>query len=320
MLFRPFAALVVLGLGALPAFGDVEVRLSFSYVDPAAVAAVPSPDLAATNLSTSAPLTVLAPESAPEGTSERIIQVTEADFDGPYARLRLALSGLRLPPEDAKADRDLTFAFEIILRRDLVGETVMIEVPVIVSSRKGAMKPLLADPPIAEELAGRFFLAQQYMSAYQAAEDAVAAAPGSFALHRLIARAMADFALQLTGQRAQGVQVLPAEEMARDISLYWQSDAEGKKQHLRAYSDARTFLWHDLAETEAILGAARSAGIETVQRCAEVTRILDYFDRARPMDSEARKVDLLFPNPGSLEGYLAGRRLDVKFICSRPKI
>jgi hypothetical protein len=31
-------------------------------------------------------------------------------------------------------------------------------------------------------------------------------------------------------------------------------------------------------------------------------------------------VDLMFPNPGSLDGYLQGRRLDVKFICGRPQI
>ena len=182
------------------------------------------------------------------------------------------------------------------------------------------MKGLLADPPIAEEIPGRFFVAQQYMAAYQATEEAVAAAPGSFALHRLIARAMADFSLALTDQRGQGVQILPAAEMARDIGLYWKGDAEGRKQHLRAYSDARTMMWRDLSQVEDILRQARRAGVETVQRCAEAVQVLDFFETVRPPADEARKVDLIFPNPGTLDGYLEGRRLDVKFICSRPKI
>lgn len=303
---------------ARPAHADVTLRLTFAYLDPAA--GLPAPDLTVTNLYTQAPLEALVPEAAPEGAAQRIVTLKEEDFAGPYARLRLAVGGLRLPPEDARADRDLTFAFEVILRRDTVAEVVDIRIPVIVSSRKDAMKPLLADPPVAEEIADRFFIAQEYMAAYQATPDAVAAAPASFALHRVIARALADFSLALTEQRGQGVQILPAEEMRRDIDLYWKSDAEGRKQHLRAYADARSFLWQDLAEVEDILRTARRSGIETVQRCAEAVKVLDFFETVRPPESDARRVDLMFPNPGSLDGYLAGRRLDVKFICGRPQI
>lgn len=319
MLSRLVAACVVLPLFAAPVEADVELRLSFSYLDGAGQS-VPSPEVTVTNLYRQSPLTVMAPEVAPEGSSERILTLTEADFVGPYARLRLAFGGLHLPPDDAKADRDLTFAFEMILRRDQVADAVDVKVPVIVSSRKGAMKSLLADPPIAEEIPGRFFVAQQYMAAYQATEEAVAAAPGSFALHRLIARAMADFSIALTKQRSQGVQILPAEEMARDIGLYWKGDAEARKQHLRAYSDARTMMWRDLSEVENILRQARRAGVETVQRCAEATALLDFFENQRPPADETRKVDLIFPNPGTMDSYIAGRRMDVKFICSRPKI
>lgn len=306
---------------AAPVGADTTLRLSFAYLDAEGSARpVPSPDLTVTNLYTQTPLTVLAPESAPEGSSERSVTLTDADFPGPYARLRLAVSGLHLPAEDARADRDLTFAFEVILRRDLLGDAVDLKIPVILSSRKGAMKPLLGDPPIAEEVPGRFFVAQEYMAAYQATEDEVTASPGSFALHRLIARAMADFSLALTDQRGAGVQILPAEEMKRDIALYWQGDKEGRTQHLRAYGDARTFLWLDLAEVETILRKARRSGVETVQLCSKARSILDFFETHPPLSSEAGRVDQMFPNPGTLQGYLEGRRLDIKFACARPKI
>lgn len=314
MRFRLIAALI---LWPMAAVADVELRLSFAYLEGAAL---PAPDLTVTNLYAQTPVEVLAPEAAPEGTVERVLVLKDGDFTGPYARLRLAVAGLHLPPEDARADRDLAFAFEMIVNRDRVADKVLVKVPVITSSRKGAMKSALAEAPIAEEVAGRFFLAQQYMAAYQATDEAVAAAPGSFALHRLITRALADFALALTDQRGAGVQILPAVEMARDITRYWKGDAEGRKQHMRAWSDARTMMWRDLSGVEDTLRAARRAGVETVQRCAEATRVLDFFETVRPPKEDARKVDLIFPNPGSLDGYLAGRRLDVKFICSRPKI
>ncbi len=313
-----FAALLALGCAfGATAQADVALRISFAYLDAASGAAVPAPKLTATSLYRQAPIAVLAPELAPEGRAERVVQLSDADFDGPYARVRLALADLRLPDGDARADRDLSFAFEVILRRDLLGDEVALTIPVIVSSRKGAVKPLLADPPIAEDIAGRFFIAQQYMAAYQAPVADVAAAPGSFALHRLIARAMADFALKLTDQRGQGVQLVPAPEMARDIALYWQSDRDGRAQHLRAYADARSMLWTDLTEVETILRAARRGGIAAVGLCADARARLDFFERRLPDDGDAARVDQLFPNPGSLAKYLAGRRLDVKFACGR---
>lgn len=319
MLSRIAFVVLLVPLFALPARADVLLRLSFSYLDGGG-SGVPAPDLTVTHLYSQTPLQALVPEAMPEGTAQRVIPLSEADFTGPYARLRIAVGGLRLPPEDARADRDLTFAFEVILRRDKLADVVDIAIPVIVSSRKDAMKPLLADPPIAEEVAGRFFIAHEYMAAYQATEEAVAASPTSFALHRVITRAQADFSLALTAQRGQGVQILPTEETRRAIELYWQSDREGRKQHLRAHADARSFMWQDLAEVEDILRQARRSGIETVQRCAEAVQILDFFETTRPPAEDARRVDLMFPNPGTLDGYLAGRRLDVKFICTRPKI
>jgi hypothetical protein len=230
------------------------------------------------------------------------------------------VTGLRLPPEDARSKDELAFAFELILRRDTIPEVVEIRIPVIISSRKEAMKTLLSNPQIAEELPDRFFAAQQYMVAYRAEPDAVAAAPSRFALQRLIARAMVDFSLDLTDQRQGGVQILPAPEMARDVALYWDADREGKKQHLRAYADARSFLWQDLAEVETILREARRSGVEAVGLCARAQQVLDFFENTPPPEDDARRVDLMFPNPGSLKGYLEGRRLDVLFICTRPKI
>lgn len=319
MPLRLLAAAFALMVGAGPALAEVSLRLTFAYLD-SGTGAVPAPRISATSLYRQAPLEVLAPELAPEGRAERVVTLTDADFDGPFARLRLALGGLRLPQDDARADRELSFAFEVILRRDQVGPEVDLTVPVIVSSRRDAMKPFLADPPVAEDLPGRFFIAQQYMAAYHATPEAVSAAPASFAPHRLIARAMADFALKLTGQAANGVQLLPAEEMARDIGLYWQTDREAQQLHLRAYADARSFPWMALAEVEKTLSAARRGGVESVRLCNEAVRMLDHFDRRRPDPDDARRVDLLFPVPGSLEGYLQGRRLDVRASCGRPKI
>lgn len=314
-------AMAGLMVSAVPALADVEVKLSFAYVAPDGLATVPSPELAVTDLLQDSPLTVLAPEVAPEGSSLRVVQLPEASFvNGRYARLRVAVKGLRLPPEDARAKDDLSFAFELILRRDTIADAVEIQIPVIVSSRKEAMKSLLSDPQIAEELPGRFFAAQQYMVAYRAEPEAVAAAPSRFAIQRLIARAMVDFSLDLTDQRQNGVQILPAPEMARDVALYWDADREGKKQHLRAYGDARSFLWQDLAEVETTLREARRAGVEAVGLCAKAQQVLDFFEGNPPPAEDARRVDLMFPNPGSLQGYLEGRRLDVLFICTRPKI
>ena len=293
---------------------DVTLTLGFAYLD-AGVAGEPAPNLTVTSLFRNAPLDVQTPETASGAT--RVVTVGDADFDGPYARLRLALSGLRLPEDDARSDRDLSFAFEVILRRDLVAPEVTLAVPVIVSSRKGALKSLLSDPPLAEDVPGRFFIAQQYMAAYQAPAEDVAAAPGSFALHRLIARAMADFALQVTDHRGQGVHLVPAQEMQRDIDLYWKTDRDGHRQHMRAYADARSFHWTDLREVETILSRARRGGVEAVGHCDTARRILDHFERRLPPAEDARRVDQMFANPGSLAAYLEGRRLDVKFACGR---
>jgi hypothetical protein len=108
--------------------------------------------------------------------------------------------------------------------------------------------------------------------------------------------------------------------MARDVALYWDADRDGKKQHLRAYADARSFLWQDLAEVETILREARRAGVEAVGLCVRAEQVLDFFEKNPPPEEDARRVDLMFPNPGSLQGYIDGRRLDVLFICTRPKI
>ena len=319
MLLRLLAAVLALTLGAAPGRADVTLRLSFAYLETVG-GALPAPKITATSLYRQAPMEVLAPELSPEGRVERVVMVSDADFDGPFARLRLAVGGLRLPQGDARADRDLSFAFEVVLRRDRVGPDVDLAVPVIVSSRRDAMKPFLADPPLAEDLPGRFFIAQQYMAAYHATPDAVAAAPASFAPHRLIARAMADFALKLTGKAANGVQLLPAQEMARDIGLYWQSDREAQQLHLRAYTDARSFPWMTLTEVERTLREARRGGVESVRLCEQARQMLDFFERRRPDPDDARRVDQLFPVPGTLDGYLKGRRLDVRASCTRLNI
>lgn len=310
----------VIGLAA-PAAAQVEVRLSFAYQDAGQTERdAPEPRLQVTNLLVAAPIEVRLAPVTDDGRNVVAFTLTEADFAGPYARLRLAVDGLRLPPDDAKSDTEMQFAFEMILRRDLLGATVDIEVPVVTSSRKGALKPFMEMPQIAEDLPQRFLMAQQWVSLYAASEQAVAASPGSFALHRLISRALVDFSLAMANGRPGAVLLIPAPEMRRVLELYWGADGEGAAQHLRAYADARTILWADLAGAETLLRQARRSGLEALKLCGQASELVSFFETHLPAEDEARKVDALFDNPGSLQAYLEGRRLDIRFACGRPQI
>lgn len=120
------------------------------------------------------------------GTTLAGFTLAETYFTAGCARLRLVVDEPRLPPGDAKVDQTLQFAFEMLLRRDLLCDC---EMPVVTSSRKGALKPLIDLPQAAEDLPQRCRMAEKWMALHQASPDAVAAAPASFALHRLIARA-----------------------------------------------------------------------------------------------------------------------------------
>jgi len=303
-----------LALFAMPALADVTVTLDFAYQDPNGTA--PQARVQVTDLLTSQPIV---PTLAEGDAGHRLVSfvVPEAAFPGPYARLRLAVDGLHLPPDDRKADQDILFAVELILRRDQITDAVKIAVPVVSSSRKGAVKPAMDMPQISEEVQGRFLLAQQWASVYNASPEAVAESPDSFALQRLISRAMADFALALAQGRPGGALLIPAEEMGATIKLYWPQGSEGRSTHLRAYQEARTHLWLDLAQVQGLLSQARRSGVEGPKFCNQAKALLAFFDTYRPMEPEARLVDLVFPNPGTLQGYLDGRALDVKYSCTR---
>lgn len=313
-------ACFALCLFALPlqAGADVTLRLTIAYLDAAAGAVTTAPTLTVTDLLGTAPLQASI-AADPADASRQVASVTlpESLFSGPYARLRVAVADLRLPPGDSKSGEDIRFAFELVLRRALVGDTVDVHLPIVTSSRKGAMKPYMDFPQIAEELPARFFLAQQWMSLYQADPASVAASPQSFALQRLISRAIADFAIRMADLDAGAVLILPAVELRDTLALYWDGQPDGRAIHLRAYADARTILWQDLARSEDLLSLARRGGTTAPAACAEARALLTFFETQRPDESEAAKVDSMFPNPGTLDGYLAGRRTDLSVSCAR---
>lgn len=305
----------------LPALAEVPLRLSFAYLDAPEGAVLPAPEVTVTDVLGGQPLpvTIAAPEGG-GGAQQAALVLPEAAFSGPYARLRVAVTGLRLPPGDSQSDEPITIAFEMVLRRASLPETVEIAVPVVTSSRRGAMKPYMEMPEIAEDLPDRFFMALQWMSVYRADEAAVAASPRSFALHRLISRAIADFAIGMAGDADGPVLILPSEELRDTLRVYWQNEPDGRALHLRAYADARTILWQDLARTETLLGDARRAGMNAPALCNEARGLLAFFKTHKPAEDEAAKVDSMFPNPGTLADYIAGRELDLLASCTRLRI
>jgi hypothetical protein len=197
---------------------------------------------------------------------------------------------------------------------------VTIRIPVVTSSRRAAMKPYLAMPDLPEDLPGRFFLAQQWMSLYQASPQAVAEAPQAFALHRLIARAVADFAIATADARRSAALILPAPELAQTLDLYWASMPSGQRTHQAAYADARTILWLDVALVEDMLRIARRSGPEAPAQCEAARAHVGFFERRQPDPAEAAWVDALFPVPGTLAGYLKGRQADILFACTRMRL
>ena len=216
------AACFALGLLGLPmqAGADVTLRLSLGYLDPAAGAVATAPTITLTDLLGNQPLQAsLAPDPADAARQVALVTLPESLFSGPYARLRVAVADLRLPAGDSQSGEDIRFAFELVLRRAMVGEVVDLHLPIVTSSRKGAMKPYMDFPQIAEELPARFFLAQQWMSLYQAGPASVAASPQSFALQRLISRAIADFAIRMADLEAGAVLILPAVELRDTLAL-----------------------------------------------------------------------------------------------------
>lgn len=128
---------------------------------------------------------------------------------------------------------------------------------------------------------------------------------------------MADFSLAMSQARPGPVLLIPAEEMGATIKLYWAQGSEGRSTHLRAYQEARTSLWLDLAGVQDLLSQARKAGVEGPKYCNQAKILLAFFKKYRPSDAEAGLVDLIFPNPGSLQLYLEGRELDVTYSCTR---
>lgn len=324
-LFHRLVACAVLtcGVAFLGAAGaaarETELRFEFVYVEPGLPA--PAPEMAVTDLYSDRTLEVAAAEPEVEGVALRVLRLEADRFDGPYARLRVAVSGLQLPAGDSKSGEDIRFAFEVVLRRDLLPDgPVVVRIPVVTTSRRQAMKPYMAMPELVEELPDRFFMAQQWMSLYQASAEAVAAAPQGFALHRLIARAVVDFAIATAEARRGPVLILPTPELAQTLDLYWASMPTGQRTHMAAYADARTILWLEVRLAEDMLRQARQSGIEAPAACAQAREHLDFFARRLPDPDEAGWVDRLFPVPGSLAGYLEGRQLDIVFACTRLRI
>lgn len=323
--FRRLAACIglVAGLVALSgvegAARETELRFDFAFVEPGLPA--PVPEIVVTDLYSDRPLSVAAVEGEAEGVARRVVQLEADRFDGPYARLRVAVSGLQLPAGDSKSDEVIRFAFEMVLRRDLLPDGPLeVRIPVVTTSRRQAMKPYMAMPELQEELPDRFFMAQQWMSLYQASAEAVAAAPQGFALHRLIARAVVDFAIATADARRGPVLILPTPELKQTLDLYWASMPTGQRTHIAAYEDARTILWLEVPLAEEMLRRARRSGIEAPAACAQAREHLDFFARRLPAEDEAGRVDRLFPTPGTLAGYLEGRRLDILFACTRLRI
>ena len=312
------AGLVALS-GAEGAARETELRFDFAFVEPGLPA--PVPEIVVTDLYSDRPLSVAAVEVEAEGVARRVVQLEADRFDGPYARLRVAVSGLQLPAGDSKSDEVIRFAFEMVLRRDLLPDGPLeVRIPVVTTSRRQAMKPYMAMPELQEELPDRFFMAQQWMSLYQASAEAVAAAPQGFALHRLIARAVVDFAIATADARRGPVLILPTPELKQTLDLYWASMPTGQRTHIAAYEDARTILWLEVPLAEEMLRRARRSGIEAPAACAQAREHLDFFARRLPAEEEAGRVDRLFPTPGTLAGYLEGRRLDILFACTRLRI
>lgn len=312
------AGLVALS-GAEGAARETELRFDFAFVEPGLPA--PVPEIVVTDLYSDRPLSVATVEVEAEGVARRVVQLEADRFDGPYARLRVAVSGLQLPAGDSKSDEVIRFAFEMVLRRDLLPDGPLeVRIPVVTTSRRQAMKPYMAMPELQEELPDRFFMAQQWMSLYQASAEAVAAAPQGFALHRLIARAVVDFAIATADARRGPVLILPTPELKQTLDLYWASMPTGQRTHIAAYEDARTILWLEVPLAEEMLRRARRSGIEAPAACAQAREHLDFFARRLPAEDEAGRVDRLFPTPGTLAGYLEGRRLDILFACTRLRI
>ncbi|MEY4984676.1 MAG: hypothetical protein RIR62_2942 [Pseudomonadota bacterium] len=313
--------LLLAALLPLPVLADTPLRLDFAYLDAPEGTVLPAPEVTVTDLlgGQTLPVTLTALTEGATGQQAATV-LPDALFRGPYARLRVAVAGLRLPPGDSQSDEAMTFAFEIVLRRDSLPEAVDLRLPVVTSSRRGAMKPYMQMPEIVEDLPDRFFMALQWMSLYRADEAAVAASPRSFALHRLISRAVADFAISMAGDTKGAVLILPAVELRDTLRLYWQNEPDGRAIHLRAYADARTTLWLDLSRTPELLSAARRAGVNAPAFCNEARALLEFFATFKPAEDEAAKVDSMFPNPGTLAGYIAGRQLDVLASCTRLRI
>ena len=78
--------------------------------------------------------------------------------------------------------------------------------------------------------------------------------------------------------------------------------------------------WLDVPLAEDLLRQARRSGIEAPAVCNAAREHLDFFARRLPDADEAAWVDAMFPVPGSLAGYLEGRRLDIIFACTRLRI
>lgn len=321
---RPVARIgLALGMVFLGVAGtaarETEVRFEFAYVEDGQPA--PAPELVVTDLYSDRPVEVAVLEPEVEGMALRVLRLDADRFDGPYARLRVAVSGLQLPDGDSKSGEDIRFAFEMVLRRDLLPDgPLVVRIPVVTSSRRQAMKPYMAMPELMEELPDRFFMAQQWMSLYQASAEAVAAAPQGFALQRLIARAVVDFSIATADGRRGPLLVLPTPELAQTLDLYWASMPKGQRTHMAAYADARTILWLEVPLAEDMLRQARRSGIEAPAACAQAREHLDFFARRLPAEDEAARVDQLFPQPGTLAGYLEGRRLGIVFACTRLRI
>jgi hypothetical protein len=309
---------LVAALLPFQALAEVPLRLNFAYLDAPDTVALAAPEVTVTDILGGQPLavTMVAPEGAGPD-QQAVVTLPDAVFSGPYARLRVAVTGLRLPPADSQSGDPMSFAFELVLRRAGLPEAIDIDVPVVISSRRGAIKPFLDAPEVAEDMPDRFFMALQWMSVYRADAAAVAQSPRSFALHRLISLAIVDFAIRMAKGAPGPVLIIPATELNETLRLYWDSDPEGRAIHLRAYSDARTILWHDLSQTEQILRDARRAGVNAPALCNEARSILAFFKTHQPPEDEVAKVDSLFPNPGSLARYIEGRELDLLVSCTR---
>lgn len=265
-----------------------------------------------------------------EAWTTHSFELTEAAWIGGFARLEVLVTGIQLPDGDANAGRDVDVSFEVALLDTDRSADMEIEFPLISSTMRSAREAYLErGARQGDELRDGFFRLLQFLEVFRVdSSDRLNSEFGAAA--RRLVKSAADYSLDLSKAvehrewpEFARVLIIPPESVGKKIDFYLAADSAVADLHRDAYLDARIKLWMfpvaipEILQRQDRQAACRhaSAIVEHAMNAGQTWGMLASTDENRLLRNKLLK---LYSIPGTFEGYVKARAIDIQGKC-RPR-